>query len=356
MNSDHRNVPIWPASWPGMAVVDLDNLGDPGFWIEEHIPDPAEILFRDPSADEDVASELAYNYIKSASELSFPLPSDFDATPEEMEQMVKDDFLGFIREWRRLTLAEQIEEVANSEPAAVQTQPKLRTWDLLSEFGFTQARGISPGAPPRLTFDFGNFKLSAICAMNMRSADVVMFSGVMATSRTLAEVDFELPREMDSAEQCAAWIAWNLDQSAGDSGFRPTKETKWLSVGREHRNQLPWIMESMAYEGRPHCFLPRDWARMVLKTLRTALEKVSGDADVLFHFDGEALKIRCGEESIAAAATGKAWTECYVLKARELGELPNRLTRLQVTVSIWQGFLEIANRRYKDVRSEKISS
>jgi hypothetical protein len=101
MNSDHPDIPHWPASWPGNTIVDLDNLGDPGFWIEEHIPDPAEVLFGDPGPDEDVASELACSYIRAAAELSFPLPSDLDATSEETEQMVKDDFLGFVREWRR---------------------------------------------------------------------------------------------------------------------------------------------------------------------------------------------------------------------------------------------------------------
>jgi hypothetical protein len=101
VNSDHQQIPHWPATWPGNTVVDLDNLGDPGFWIEEHIPNPADVLFGDPDSDDDVANELSYAYIEAASELTFPLPSDFDATEEETFEIVKNDFLGFIREWRK---------------------------------------------------------------------------------------------------------------------------------------------------------------------------------------------------------------------------------------------------------------
>jgi len=101
MNLDHPDIPHWPASWPGNTIVDLDNLEDPGFWIAEQIPNPSELLFGDSESDEEVAHDLSYAYIKAASELTFPLPSDFDATEEETFHMVTNDFIGFIREWRR---------------------------------------------------------------------------------------------------------------------------------------------------------------------------------------------------------------------------------------------------------------
>ncbi len=110
MNSDHPDIPHWPASWPGNTIVDLDNLGDPGFWIEQHIPDPAHILFGDQQSDEDLADELADAYIRAASDLSFPLLSNFDATGEETFKMVKEDFLGFIREWRKRAAAKKEKE------------------------------------------------------------------------------------------------------------------------------------------------------------------------------------------------------------------------------------------------------
>ena len=64
---------------------------------------------------------------------------------------------------------------------------------------------------PGLSFDFGNFKLYAVCVMNLKFREVVMFTGVLTTRRTIAEVIFELPRMLASRELCGAWITWNLD-------------------------------------------------------------------------------------------------------------------------------------------------
>jgi hypothetical protein len=136
--SDSSSIPHWPTSWPENNIVDLDNLGDPGFWIEEQIPDPAGTLFGNTDEDDELANELTYAYIRAASELSFPLPSDFDAKPEETRKMVKDDFLGFIREWRRLALAKSKNEVSlNPDERTQQSHRKVVTWELLKEFGFT---------------------------------------------------------------------------------------------------------------------------------------------------------------------------------------------------------------------------
>ena len=103
--SNPSSIPHWPGHWPGRTVVDLDNLGDPGFWIEQQIPDIAEALFGDPGEDDDLADQLADDYMVAASDLQFPLPSDFEGTATETHEMVKADFVAFIREWRRLALA-----------------------------------------------------------------------------------------------------------------------------------------------------------------------------------------------------------------------------------------------------------
>lgn len=92
--------PDWPADWPERQVVDLDNVGDPGIWLEEQI-DPEEVLHGDPARLDQLAGQLADAYIQVAGEMSFPLPSDFEVSEEECREMVKGEFLGFIREWRR---------------------------------------------------------------------------------------------------------------------------------------------------------------------------------------------------------------------------------------------------------------
>jgi hypothetical protein len=88
----------------------------------------------------------------------------------------------------------------------------ISTWLLLKEFGFMPdaAAGMSDEMPG-LSFDFGNLKLYAVCVMNLKFREVVMFTGVLTTRRTIAEVIFELPRMLASRELCGAWITWNLD-------------------------------------------------------------------------------------------------------------------------------------------------
>ena len=93
---------------------------------------------------------------------------------------------------------------------------------------------------PGLSFDFGNFKLSASCVFSSKFREVVMFTGWLTTSRTIAEVRFEMPRAVKSRAQCAAWIVWNLDASADKNFFQPLCEVLWLSEGRQNKNLLPW--------------------------------------------------------------------------------------------------------------------
>lgn len=103
-HSDGSVIAPWPGDWPGRQVVDLDNVGDPGAWIDQRVPTPEEVLCGD-SNDREAATELADAYIAAAHEQYFPLPSEFGMSAEEMRKVVTEEFLGFIREWRVRTVA-----------------------------------------------------------------------------------------------------------------------------------------------------------------------------------------------------------------------------------------------------------
>ncbi len=110
MSEENHDEPIiahWPGDWAGRQFVDLDNLGDPGWWIDEQIPDVEELLLGDPAEEETAAEVLADAYIRAAQESYFPLPTEFGMSEEEMRKTVISDFLGFIREWRKRTIAER---------------------------------------------------------------------------------------------------------------------------------------------------------------------------------------------------------------------------------------------------------
>jgi hypothetical protein len=92
---------------------------------------------------------------------------------------------------------------------------------------------------------------------------------------------------------------------------------------------------------------------VALKRLRALFEEISEDARVSFEFDGHVMTIQAGEEVIAFPASGRAWAEIHRVPVRALRDfLPKRLLDRQVRFGIWEGCLEIGNRRFPDVTSE----
>lgn len=98
----------------------------------------------------------------------------------------------------------------------------IPTMDLLRCLGFEPDPTVISDGIPGLSFNFGNLKLKASSCLNLRAAEIVLFGGVLSTSRTLAEVHFEMPRQARSLKQCAAWIVCNLDKHA-HGGFKPAR-------------------------------------------------------------------------------------------------------------------------------------
>jgi hypothetical protein len=139
-----------------------------------------------------------------------------------------------------------------SEPRGT-TGPTIPTWNLLRALGFVEDPALISDVLPGLSFDFGNFKLDAICGANRNFVRVILLSGVMVTDRSIREVECELPPELESAEQGKAWVAWCLDN--GDTGrrFEPKIAPAWLAEGRQHFDLLPWKRRMAAYYARPHC-------------------------------------------------------------------------------------------------------
>jgi hypothetical protein len=93
-----------PASWPEQGEVHLDNLGDPGIYMEEVFSGCAEdwlLGTSAPDADADMAELLLDMYLARQREDYFPLSTEFGATQEEMEDGIRTSFLFLLREWRK---------------------------------------------------------------------------------------------------------------------------------------------------------------------------------------------------------------------------------------------------------------
>jgi len=227
------------------------------------------------------------------------------------------------------------------------------TWDVLKEFGFAPDAAAISDVMPGLSYDFGNFKLSASAVMGKWFNPVVLFTGVLATPRTLAEVCFELPRIVASREQLAAFLVYYLDKAAGRDVFQPTRNVDWLTMGRQNRHLLPWEVDMAAYHARPHCIVQRDWLRLALKNLAELVAKADDAAEVDFGFDGSVLTIKCSGQVVPMAATGKAWPAHFVIPAGKLGHLPKRLMQDELEVSVREGRLQIGRNCF-DGAKEKL--
>lgn len=254
--------PHWPVDWPGRRFVNLDCVGDPGSWLDLELPSEEEVLTQDPEADEGTAEALADAYISKGQQLCFPLPTDLGVSFESMRKVAVADFVGFIREWRKRARAAGCFDQKQGAD-----DDFISLWDLLSILGFLPDPGVWSDPPPGLSCRIGGGAISASRVRSERLQQVVLITGVLVSPRGVAEINFEMPRKVESRQQALAWLVWGLDSAADGGRFAPGVPIWWLEEGRQHRGTLPWERERLAYAARPHCFLEREWARLALKTL-----------------------------------------------------------------------------------------
>src|SRR5580692_11783153 len=128
---DKPEFPPWPGDWPDRRFVDLDNVGDPGGWLEMKLPSVEEVLMQNPEEYEEAAKILADAYIRKSEELCFPLRTDFEGPSEPPREETIADFVGCIREWRRRA------KVAGCfKPEKIDPNNSVATWQLLPGLGF----------------------------------------------------------------------------------------------------------------------------------------------------------------------------------------------------------------------------
>lgn len=236
----------------------------------------------------------------------------------------------------------------------------IATWEALQEFGFKPDAGVISDGVPGLSFDFGNFQLSASAVMGKTFQPVVLFTGVLATPRTVAEVCFEIPRGV-SRDLAAAWITWNLDRVATGGKFNPEREVNWLDLGRQNKHLLPWEIARVekaerdaAYAARPHCTVNRSVLKLALNTLEESFSQADISESVIVAFDGRVLSFLCSGIETVVSATGNSWPARYGVPMKLMREeLPKRLMKPAVEVGIWKSMLEIDRSRCPGVKEIK---
>ena len=84
----------------------------------------------------------------------------------------------------------------------------------------------------------------------------------------------------------------------------------------------------------------------MIQSLAEHMEDVSDETLIVFSFDGKILRITCGRQTIAAAATGAAWPNMYLVRGSSLRSLPTRIMNDPVELSFYSGSLHLANGTY----------
>jgi hypothetical protein len=115
---DEKLMVAWPGGWPGRKMVELDDLGDAGYWLEMQMIDSvSDILFSTLENKQEFARDMAQEYLQTVCELGVFVPSFYDNDEnqsceewsEEDEQQITEEFTAFFIHWQERIL-EQIEK------------------------------------------------------------------------------------------------------------------------------------------------------------------------------------------------------------------------------------------------------
>lgn len=194
---------------------------------------------------------------------------------------------------------------------------------------------------PSYRYDFGNLELTVTQVMNLKFQSIFLFGGVAMDSRSIKEIDFQMPLDVESFEQGVAWISYGIDQD-----FRSLNPCPSFSQGIEWQEHLPWVRDQKDYQARPQCLVDRDWFRVAVKKIRQLIDSADNKDLALFAFDGGILKITVCGHILAMPARGEAWKEQYAISAKKLDFLPKRLMYGTIQLIIWEGRLMIGRRSW----------
>jgi hypothetical protein len=226
----------------------------------------------------------------------------------------------------------------------------ISTWSTLQAFGFQPDEDVFPNDGTAMSIDFGCFKLSAARMLSLMLVDVVAFTGLYRSPRTIASVEFEMPIAVASLEQAAAWITWHLHQQLpGREKALPMQQAAFVLLGLQHLDTLPWVQRTASYEKRPQCLVERSWMRQALRQLGINLKSAEAGDAITITFDGRILMFSGGGWVVPLPAKGDAWVSDFQLLAANLTDLPARLTDENVEISVWDDRLCIGRRFFTGV-------
>ena len=220
------------------------------------------------------------------------------------------------------------------------------TIDSLIALGF-ERREPKYGAETA-AYRFPNLELEAIHVMNLYARYVVLLSGFLNTGRTMATIEDQIPTDLESALEAAAWVSYALRSHKSDLGPLPD----WFVEGERHwdlvapaREERAARERQRAYEASPKCYVDRDYARPLRHNLREQISWLREDAEMIFSFDGRVLSVDFFDHVHEVVASGDRWPSSYRVLVSPMTEFPARFTSSSVVVSVFEGYVRLDGHR-----------
>lgn len=218
----------------------------------------------------------------------------------------------------------------------------------LEDLGFTDR--APEYASWRLGFGLSTCDISAEPMMNLSIASIVQVSGLLRTPRVLAIIDVQLPQDLNTPEEAAAWLVFGLQRFQKYLGPLPP----WWALGEANLHRHPIVQKrlaaearSQAWEARPQCRMNAEHARLFRRELRQMIERLEDDLLTYVNFDGEVLRLHAEDRTIRAFADGEPWPVVVQWKLDKLMTLPARFRGDQVSVGYFDGKLDFDGCRYE---------
>lgn len=117
----------------------------------------------------------------------------------------------------------------------------MKTQEALVDLGFVETEDGRPGGVSYV-YDLDGNELRAVEAVNRYFNPVFLVTGVIIGRgrRTIAQIEGELPTEVESMEQAAALLAYML------RSHEIHNKPFWFTLGINHQDALPWRQKSGA--------------------------------------------------------------------------------------------------------------
>ena len=200
----------------------------------------------------------------------------------------------------------------------------MRTGDALRELGFVV---VVEGEQYRLDLDTGS--ISATELLHPRSGFVMYFSGVLNDGRTLSEIEYSMPRTVESIDQAKAWLAYGLRIYT-----KTQPPPSWFAEGKVLQHLLPWVKAKADAPPKVQCLVERAQFRALAKRLASYVDCVPEGTMADVSFENEILRIKVGAETFAMAGFGSPWGVTLRVDARAFAAPMPRIRDESVWVTV----------------------